>query len=246
MLKNIFVFLFSILSLLTALNVSAQIVASDDVILCEQETITLTATANGIDGTDTGIGSDDTYGGVVNIGFNFTFYGNTYNQCVIASNNYITFNLGNANGFSPWGINAAVPNAGNPLNAIMCPWQDINPGIGGNIQYSITGDAPNRVFTVTFCAIPMFQCTDVCYTSQIKLFETTNIIETHISEKPLCLTWNGGAAIHALHNNNGTIANVVTGPDGIVRNFPNQWDALEDAYRFTPNGANDYIIEEIE
>ena len=101
--------------------------------------------------------------------------------CVIASNNYITFNIGNANGFSPWGINAAVPNAGNPLNAIMCPWQDINPGVGGNIQYSITGEAPNRVFTVTFCAIPMFQCTDVCYTSQIKLFETTNIIETHIS-----------------------------------------------------------------
>ena len=246
MLKNIINSLFGLLLLLAPISISAQIVASDDVILCEQETITLTATANGIDGTDTGIGSDDTYGGVVNIGFNFTFYGNTYNQCVIASNNYITFNIGNANGFSPWGINAAVPNAGNPLNAIMCPWQDINPGIGGNIQYSITGDAPNRVFTVTFCAIPMFQCTDVCYTSQIKLFETTNIIETHISEKPLCATWNGGAAIHALHNNNGTIANVVTGPDGIVRNFPNQWDAVEDAYRFTPNGANDYIIQDID
>jgi len=91
----------------------------------------------------------------------------------------------------------------------------------------------------------MFSCTDICYTSQIKLFETSNIIETHISEKPLCTTWNDGAAIHALHNNTGTIANVVTGPDGIVRNFPNQWTALEDGYRFTPNGSNDYIIEQI-
>ena len=254
--NNLIIFVFMFTRLLRAIcfigiisipiNITAQIVASDDVVLCEEETITLSATANGIDGTDTGISSDDTYGGVVNIGFNFTFYGNTYNQCVIASNNYITFNLGYANGFSPWGINAAVPNAGNPLNAIMCPWQDINPGVGGNIQYSVTGEAPNRGFTVTFCAIPMFQCTDVCYTSQIKLFETTNIIETHISEKPLCITWNGGAAIHALHNNNGTIADIVTGPDGIVRNFPNQWDAVEDAYRFTPNGANDYLIEEIE
>ena len=94
--------------------------------------------------------------------------------------------------------------------------------------------------------IPMFQCTDVCYTSQIKLFETTNIIETHISEKPLCLTWNGEAAIHALHNNNGTIANVVIGPDGIVRNFLISGMHLKMLIGFYSNGANDYIIEEIE
>ena len=224
----------------------AQIVASDDVYLCEQTEVTLEATANGIDGTDTGISSDDTFGGVVNLGFNFEFYGNVYNQCVISSNNYISFDTGNANGYSGWNIGAAVPNNFDaPLNSILCPWQDINPGIGGNIQYSLSGEAPNRVFTVTFCAIPMFSCTDICYTSQIKLFETSNIIETHISEKPLCETWNDGAAIHALHNNNGTVANVVTGPDGIERNFPNQWTALEDGYRFTPNGANDYIIQQI-
>ena len=29
----------------------------------------------------------------------------------------------------------------------------------------------------------MFSCTDICYTSQIKLFETTNVIETHIAQK---------------------------------------------------------------
>ena len=223
-----------------------QIVASEDVFLCESTEITLQATANGTDGTDTGISSDDTFGGVVNLGFNFEFYGNTYNQCVISSNNYLSFNTANAGGYSGWNIGAAVPNNFDaPMNAILCPWQDINPGVGGNIQYSLSGESPNRVFTVTFCAIPMFSCTDICYTSQIKLFETTNVIETHISEKPLCTTWNDGAAIHALHNNNGTIANVVTGPDGVVRNFPNQWTALEDGYRFTPNGANDYIIEEI-
>ena len=225
---------------------TAQIVASEDVYLCEPTEITLQATANGTSGTDSGISSDDTFGGLVNLGFNFDFYGDTYNQCVISSNNYLSFNAANAGGYSGWNIGAAVPNNFDaPMNAILCPWQDINPGIGGNIQYSLSGDAPNRVFTVTFCAIPMFSCTDICYTSQIKLFETSNIIETHISEKPLCATWNDGAAIHALHNNTGTIANVVTGPDGIVRNFPNQWTALQDGYRFTPNGPNDYIIEQI-
>ena len=71
----------------------AQIVATEDVYLCEQTEVTLEATANGIDGTDTGISSDDTFGGVVNLGFNFEFYGNVYNQCVISSNNYIGINI---------------------------------------------------------------------------------------------------------------------------------------------------------
>ena len=48
-----------------------QIVASEDVFLCESTEVTLQATANGTDGTDTGISSDDIFGGVVNLGFNF-------------------------------------------------------------------------------------------------------------------------------------------------------------------------------
>ena len=65
-----------------------------------------------------------------------------------------------------WNIGAAVPNNFDaPLNAILCPWQDINPGIGGNIQYSLSGVAPNRVFTVTFV---QFQCFHVrTYVTQV-------------------------------------------------------------------------------
>ena len=83
------VFLFM---LLFANFLIAQIVASEDVFLCEPTEVVLQATANGTDGTDTGISSDDIFGGLVNLGFNFDFYGNTYNQCVISSNNYLSFN----------------------------------------------------------------------------------------------------------------------------------------------------------
>ena len=96
-----------------------------------------------------------------------------------------------------------------------------------------------------FAGIPMFSCTDICYTSQIKLFEGTNIIETHIAQKVLCTTWNDGAAIHGLHNSTGTIANIVTGLDGIERNYPNQWTCENDGWSFTPNGPNDYTIQNI-
>ena len=230
----------------------SQVVATGDTTLCEdmagQVSLTLSAESFNVDLTDSGIYSDDTFGGVINIGFDFIFYGNTFNQAVLSSNNFLTFNLGNANNYSDWTITDPAPNNFDcPLNSILCPWQDIYPGVNGNgtIQYATTGEAPNRVFIASFCGIPMFSCTDICYTSQIKLYEGTNIIETHIAQKVLCTTWNGGAAIHGLHNDNGTIANIVTGLEGIERNYPNQWTCENDGWSFTPNGNNDYIIENI-
>ena len=231
-----------------------QVIASDDVILCDgqqgQTEITLTATSFAVDLTDSNIYTDDVFGSVINMGFDFVFYGNTYNQVVLASNNYLSFNTANAGGYSDWTIDAAIPTNLEPetYNSILCPWQDIYPGANGNgtIQYATTGEAPYRVFIASFCGIPMFSCTDICYTSQIKLFEGTNVVETHIAQKVLCTTWNEGAAIHGLHNEDGTIAHVVTGLDGITRNYPNQWTCEDDGWRFTPSGNDEYIIEDIE
>ena len=70
---------------------------------------------------------DDAYGPVVNLGFTFNFYGNNYTQCLLGTNGVITFNLGSASGYCPWPISANCPSAGNPVNAIMFPWQDNYP-----------------------------------------------------------------------------------------------------------------------
>ena len=248
---------FLLLSLVLTLfvcDLKSQVVASDDVYLCEGEQgnveVILSATSFAVDLNDSNIYTDDIFGSVIDLGFDFVFYGNTYNQVVLASNNYLSFNTFNAGNYSDWTIDAAIPTNLEPetQNSILCPWQDIYPGANGNgtIQYATTGEAPNRVFIASFCGIPMFSCTDICYSSQIKLFEGSNIIETHIAQKVLCTTWNEGAAVHGLHNIDGTIAHVVTGLDGIVRNFPNQWTCENDAWRFTPNGNDDYVIENME
>jgi gliding motility-associated-like protein len=252
--KNYIIYLTLTIILYSFNHADAQVIASDDIVLCDgqqgQTEVTLTATSFAVDLTDSNIYTDDIFGSVINMGFDFVFYGNTYNQVVLASNNYLSFNTLNAGDYSDWTINAAIPTNLEPetQNAILCPWQDIYPGANGNgtIQYATTGEAPNRVFIASFCGIPMFSCTDICYSSQIKLYESTNIIETHIAQKVLCTTWNDGAAIHGLHNEDGTIAHVVTGLDGIIRNYPNQWTCENDGWRFTPNGNDDYIIESIE
>ena len=178
--------------------------------------------------------NDDQFSPAVPIGFNFTFYGQNYTQCAIASNGYITFGPGNANGYSPWSINNAVPNAGVPTNSVMGPWQDYNPGAGGFVGYTTIGTAPNRQFIALWKNVIMFG-TQQLGCSAIVLHETSNKVEVFIDEKPV-VAWNGGAAIEATHNDNGTIAHTVPG-----RNFPTQWTANLDGQEWIPNGPNDYI-----
>ena len=176
--------------------------------------------------------SDDIHSGVVNIGFSFCFNGNTYTQCVIASNNYITFNLANAGLYSPW-ITVAVPNAtpAQPHNAVLDPWQDIHPGVGGSIFYQTLGVAPNRRFVVSYLNVPMYSCTGQLYSSQIVLYERSNCIESLILSKPICTTWNNGNAVQGLQNNGGTSATVVAGRNNT------QWTATSEGRFFQPTCA---------
>jgi gliding motility-associated-like protein len=212
-----------------------------DTSLCNGQSITLIANTTGVGTspsfTSINVPSDDVHSQVINIGFDFEFFGNTYNQCVVSSNGYITFNLGTAGTGSPWAINAASPTPGVPDNAIMFPWQDINPGAGSGGTNS--ADCGDGTFVVDFVDIAMFSCTTLDFSMQVVLYEGTNIIDTYIANKPLCPTWNGGAAIHGLENANGTQSVIVPG-----RNFPTQWAVTDDAVRFTPDGAGGYTIDD--
>ena len=103
--------------IIQVLGVSAQTidVGPPDTSICGGDPIDLTAITSGIGGGGSTSPvivnlTDDTHSGVVDMGFDFEYFGNTYNQCVIASNSYVTFDLAQANQYSPWGINAASPN----------------------------------------------------------------------------------------------------------------------------------------
>lgn len=176
--------------------------------------------------------TDDVHSAAVPIGFQFCYNGNTYTQCVISSNNYITFDLAKAGTYSPW-VTVAVPNTTptEPQNAILNPWQDINPGVGGNIYYQTLGAAPNRRFVVSYLNVPMFSCTAMLYTSQTVLYEGTNCIGSYIQTKPICATWNSGNAVHALQNSGGTSATTVAGRNNT------QWTATSMGMFFVPTCA---------
>lgn len=184
----------------------------------------------------TGVGLfDDQWSQVINLPFPFCFYGQVYTQCLIGSNGLISFNLAGAGGYCQWPITAAVPSTFNPMNTIMGPWQDLNPGVGGQIRYATYGAAPCRRFVVSWNNVPMYACGTPA-TQQIILYERTNIIDNFIQTKPLCASWNGGRAIQAIHNANGTAAVVQAG-----RNSPLQWTVTNEGRRYTPSGAPTYV-----
>jgi hypothetical protein len=176
--------------------------------------------------------SDDIHSGVINMGFGFCFNGSTYTQCVIASNNYITFNLANAGTFSTYTTNALPSLTPASLqNAILNPWHDTYPPAGGTISYQTLGVAPNRRFVVSFLNVPMFSCNSLLVTNQTILYEGTNCIASYTLNKPLCLSSNAGNAVHALQNNGGTSATIVPGRNNA------QWTAVSQGILFSPTCA---------
>ena len=238
--KKLGVFLFA---LFATTIVNSQIIISNDTSFCSPQNIDLYA----LSAVQSSMQVDDMHDVVVPIGFDFVFYGNTYDKCVVSGNGYITFDTTVAGSGSPWVIGAAIPNPGQqPENAIMAPWQDINTGVSGNIYYGTTGVAPNRMFTVTWCAIAMFSCTSDLHTSQVVMYEGSNKIEMFIEDKPLCITWNGGAAVQGLVDATSTNADIVDDPVLLLpRNWPLTWTATNEGWEFLPNGVTSYTINAI-
>ena len=172
--------------------------------------------------------ADDSQQGPFNIGFNFCFFGTTYTQFYVGSNGWISFGGGQPTTFSSQSIptgNALVPN-----NCIMGPWQDWHPGLGGQIKYQVQGTAPCRKLVISWVGVPMFQCTNNFGTFHIVIYETTNIIENHIQDKPDCSQWQNGTSVQGIHNSTGTIGIPVIGRNSTA------WVATNDAYQWTPSG----------
>lgn len=200
--------------------------------------------------------SDDRFAdSYTSLGFSFCYDNVYYTQALVSSNGYIVFpgcytvvpnGTAQPTGYSPWSINAAIPNTTDaPRNAILLTWQDIDPSVTGTIRYKTTGTSPNRVFTLQFNNVAMFSssCNSSKFNGEMRLYETTNIIEFSIVEKTLCPSWNSGAAILGLHNYSGTVAVV---PGG--HNYPTQWTETNVGYRFTPSCAcpNPLAIEVVD
>ena len=186
-------------------------------------------------GTPISVNTDDVWSDPIPLPFDFCFYGGTYSEILIGSNGVITFDLVNnePNGFCDWSFSDPIPSNNLFSTTIFGPYMDIDPSIDGSgiINYTIFGEVPCRTMVVNFPVIPYFSCEDLNMTTQIVIYETTNVVEIYLENRSdACSNWNSGNAVIGLQNQNGTEG--VSAPN---RNTGN-WSAINEAWRFTPNG----------
>ncbi|MBT6815688.1 MAG: hypothetical protein HOA49_04720, partial [Flavobacteriales bacterium] len=172
---------------------------------------------------------DDDMQGPFPIGFTFQFYGNNYTDFYVGSNGWIGFSSVQNTSLSAMTIPDSIGYV--PRDCIMLSWEDLNPSTGGQVVYQTIGNAPNRKFVLTFDAVPYYSTT-IPVTSQVVLYEGSNVIDNHIIDKPL----HTNPSVQGIHNLLGTSAAVVSGRNATI------WSANQESVRYYASGISWYDV----
>jgi hypothetical protein len=187
-------------------------------------------------------GNDDALSATQNIGFTFTYGCNTYTQFKACSNGFMS--LG-ATAAQTMYVNSLVTTGQGPLLAPL--WDDLSTGTTGSVNYVLTGTAPNRVLTVEWLAMRWnYQATGGVISFQVKLYETTNVIEflyrqeaTAVNSASATIGLSGGSAATDLYSLTGT-GTAPTAVYGVETANLAAKPASNQLYRFTP-GTQPYV-----
>lgn len=201
----------------------------------------------GVPGQPTTLNLDDRYSPVFPIGFPFIFFGTPYNDLIVSSNGYLSFNTARTGTFSHWNI----INGGTPQDLpstfydealIMGPYHDIDVAVTTSpnrlISYRTSGVSPYRTWTITYYKIPLFSgaCNNLFEnTHQITLYESTGIIDVTIYDKQICTGWNQGRSMIGVQNFARNLGVMVPGR----RASDPPWGSvgMNEKWRFVPVGG---------
>ena len=193
--------------------------------LANDYTIDRTGTLDRVDISATGTVvalDDDEISNPLPLGFSFGFYGTLYTDFYISSNGFIAFSDNDQEDGCCSG--QFLPNADLPNNLIAFDWNDINPEDGGTIRYETIGTAPNRILIMDWNRVTHIDDINNVTTVQVKLLETSNRIELHITNIPET----EDNKTQGLENADGTAAIVVPGRNAT------QWSAANEVVAFIP------------
>ncbi len=168
----------------------------------------------------TGWGStiyDDCFYDNIPIGFNFVYCGNTYTYVSASQNCWVmlgqTFGSTLYNTYDCDLSNTVTGGFGNfnlPRPILAALWLDVLV-TANNVRYSTTGTTPNRVFTIEWNNCGLYPSSTAAESVQMKLYETTNIIDFVYSNISSGSTSTGHLSIGIT---NGTGSYPVTGTIG--------------------------------
>jgi hypothetical protein len=183
------------------------------------------------------IEGDESYASGIPIGFSFNYCGIPYTEVSASSNGWVSF-ADPGDSYS-WNDQTAL----NDVKPALFPlWEDLS-GDGAEANYITTGTAPNRIFIIEYKNwLWSWNASSPVISFQVKLYETTNVIEYSYKQEPGSITgWSinatigiadGDAVSNYLTLNNATatpVASSTTFTSSITAKPPNG-----QIYRFTP------------
>ena len=182
---------------------------------------------------------DDGYVADLPIGFDFNFYGNTYNKLNLYLNGFVTFGSAIA---KPYWTTDGIPAATDPNNMIALAWNDWNPGkVANSIRFETRGTAPNREFMLQFNNVPEAMGAGHL-TSLLVLSEGTNVVTIYTTQ--FNMTYAGHRMTQGIENADGSLATYGTAlnPAGMVTDRVRGFFSLaNDTIRFTPVRTRDDV-----
>jgi hypothetical protein len=192
----------------------------------------------------------------IDIGFDFTFSGNSFTKLKVSSDGFLTFNPYADKSFYDQNSTVVKLTQDEYMRSVIAPlWGNLE-GINGQASYKIDGVAPNRTFTVEWknwrSHLPFGGPVTISF--QAILFETTNAIEyrykqeagatpstSSISAK-IGISYPGnqpGKSFFVLNNSSSSPTPSYTQQFYSVSNLP----AINQVYRFVPTDKLDQTID---
>ena len=168
----------------------------------------------------------------VSLGFDFVFFGQTFDQIHVNRGGFLAFVRPN------WWWCDGIPETETPNGVIALSWlgYGYNYDFGaGSLTYETRGAAPNRRFVATFdnAAPPASLDPTATVTTQAILYENTNVIEVHTTVQNT--GGNGPERTRGLENLLGTLAAILPGERDTSFALSN------DSVRFTTDSAADGV-----
>lgn len=173
--------------------------------------------------------------GPYEIGFSFTFFGNTYTQFYVNANGLVMFSAPD----NLYNDEITIPDAANPNNYIAPFWDNLSIMDGGNVMYKTIGASPNQKCIIQFKNMGFDPVPTPFATFSVILYQTTNTVQVQyrLIVDPYSPNPHGASATIGLENADGTA--------GTLYKF-HQADAVysEDAILFTPSGPTSYTVND--
>lgn len=197
--------------------------------------------------TTSGGATDEGYANNLPIGFTLAYNGTNYTSIGVCTNGFAYLHAtGLINSSVTYNNNLASGLGANARPIIAPLWDDIDVQSAANIKYITSGSAPNRSFTLEWSNVLWdYGAADAAISFQLKIYETSNIIEFIYKQEPGALANIGtglGASIGITAAVNGannfmSLSSSEANPSVSFTNETNNIvtkPATGQVYRFTP------------